>query len=78
MQWVQKNLALVVHGFPDALNPQFVKSIAKQKWVGHLELAAEATILQCDVQIILMKGIEPIPVTALTVKGSQGPLLILG
>jgi hypothetical protein len=76
MQWVQKNLGLVVQWYPDAQDPNFVNSIAKHKWGGDLELAA--TVLQCDIQIIPMKGSEPILVTPLTVTGSRGPLRILG
>jgi hypothetical protein len=75
---VQTNLQFAKKWHPDARDPKFVKRIGKDIWGGDLELAAAASILQCTIQIIPMKGNKPILVTPNKVTGSPRPLLILG
>jgi hypothetical protein len=72
MRWVQTNVDIVSPWYPDALNHKFVKSIGQHRWGGNLELAVAASILQCDIQIIPMKGDAPITVSPLMATDPRG------
>ena len=77
MEWVKDNLDRLQPLFHELKDPSVVSSIAQSRWGEHLELAAAATMLQCRIQIIPMKGNAPILVTPLYGTAS-GPILVLG